>query len=193
MEADHLSKLRVQFQWPMWGMRDYETVIGEGIFLPQDRRNGNHFALEMTLKWCDLEVEWWNTWSTAHSLQLSLVPVLLKSCGRKNVHMVSNKTGKQHLLLCFFSFCDCMLPTRQSTDLASSELYVCWGLDCPLGHWQLMLGDDELQWTILWLLVSKTGVGYYGFGGETLKQRHSLFSLGTTRSISAEMTPHLVF
>lgn len=41
-------------------------------------------------------------WSTAHSLQLSLVPVLLKSCDRENVHMVSNKTGKQHLLLCFF-------------------------------------------------------------------------------------------
>jgi len=29
--------------------RGYETVIGEGIFMPQDRRNGNHFALEMTV------------------------------------------------------------------------------------------------------------------------------------------------
>lgn len=30
--------------------RGYETVIGEGIFMPQDRRNGNNFALEMTVK-----------------------------------------------------------------------------------------------------------------------------------------------
>lgn len=64
-------------------------------------------------------------WSTAHSLQLSLVPVLLKSCGRENVHMVSKKTGKQHLLLCFFSFSVCILPTRQSTGSTSSELYIC--------------------------------------------------------------------
>lgn len=53
-------------------------------------------------------------WSTAHSLQLSLVPVLVKSCGRENVHMVSKKTGKQHLLLCFFhpwiAFCQLDSP-----------------------------------------------------------------------------------
>lgn len=55
-------------------------------------------------------------WSTAHSLQLSLVPVLVKSCGRENVHMVSKKTGKQHLLLCFFHpwIAFCQLDSSQA-------------------------------------------------------------------------------
>lgn len=124
-------------------------------------------------------------WNTAHSLQLSLVPVLLQSLGRENVHMVSNKAAKQHLLLYFFFFfiffllhsvfACCLLPSRQSTNLASSELYVCWALDYLLEHQQLMLGDDELMDNSL-LHVSKTGDCYYSLRVR-LYNRGTLFIL----------------
>lgn len=50
MEAGHLGKLWIQFEWTICSIRGYETGIGEGIFMPQDRTYGNHFALEMAVK-----------------------------------------------------------------------------------------------------------------------------------------------